>query len=75
MLLVQQNHETGRLGVERAGNVQDGAVDELLDLRVRDRALVRELVVGAAGLGQLDERVGGSLRHCDGGGRESGRRG
>jgi len=76
VLLVQQDDEPRRLRVERAGDVQDGAVDELLDLGVGHGALLGELVVGAAGLGQLDERVGGSLRHgCCRGGELSGRRG
>lgn len=65
VLLVQQNNQTGGLGVEGAGDVSDGVVDELLDLRVRDGAVLAELVDGAASLGGLEETVG---RHGGGGG-------
>lgn len=70
MLLVQQNDQAGRLGVEGAGNVQDGGIDELLDLGVGDGAVLAELVDGAAVLGQLDEVVDGHI--CGIGGRRIG---
>lgn len=66
MLLPEQDNQTGGLGVERARNVQDGGINELLDLGVRNRAVLAELVDGAAGLGRLDEGIGG--RHCCWGG-------
>lgn len=68
VLLVQQHDQPRRLRVEGAGHVLDGIGHELLDLRVRHGAVLAQLVVGAAGLGQLDQGVGG--RHGDGGGRE-----
>lgn len=59
MFLVQEDHEAGGLGVEGGGDVQDGCVDELLDLGVRDGTVLAELVDCAAGLGRLDEGVNG----------------
>lgn len=57
MLLVQKDHESGGLRVERAGNVRDCRIDEILDLRIRDRARLAKLVNGTAVLGELDEGV------------------
>lgn len=59
VLLVQQDDQAGGLGVEGAGNVGDGVVDELLDLGVRDGAVLAELVDSAAVLDRLQEAVGG----------------
>lgn len=65
MLLVQQDDQAGGLSVEGAGDVGNGVVDELLDLGVRDGAVLAELVDGAAVLDRLQEAVGG---HGGGGG-------
>lgn len=71
VLLTEQNNQTSGLGVERAGHVQDSRIDELLDLRVRDGAVLAKLVDGPAGLGRLDEGVGGGGHvRCWGGGGE-----
>ena len=59
VLLVQKNDQTSGLGVERAWDVQDRLVDKLLDLGVRHRAVLAELVDGAAVLSRLDETFGG----------------
>ena len=65
MLGVQEDHEPRGLGVEGAGDVEDGFVDELLDLGVRDGAVLAEFVDCAAGFVCLDERVcGGHLGRC-----------
>lgn len=66
MLLVQQDHQTGGLGVERGGHVQDSRVDELLDLGVGHGAVLAQLVDGAAGLGRLDQGADGHFG-CFGG--------
>lgn len=67
MLLLDQKHNAGALAVERRRDVQDGLLDDLLDLGVGDGALLLEGVVGAAGLDGLEEGFG---RHACGGGRE-----
>lgn len=61
MLFLKQDNKTGRLGVERAGNVQDSSINKLLDLSVRDRRILAQLVDGAAVLSRLDESFD---RHC-----------
>lgn len=59
MLVAQEDDQTGGLGVERARDVEDSSVDELLDLRVGNGAVLAELVDGTAVLSRLDESVGG----------------
>lgn len=73
VLLLQQENDTGGLGVERAGDVEDGGLDNGLDGIVGDGALGLETIVGTAGLDQLEESVGGCVlefnlsgAHCDG---------
>lgn len=68
MLFVQKDHQSSGLRVERAGNVCDRRIDEILDLRVRDRARLAKIVDGAAVLGELDESSDG--RHLGGCGCE-----
>lgn len=51
MFLVQEDEKPGGLGVERAGDVRDGRVNELFDLRVRDGARLAELIDSATVLG------------------------
>lgn len=61
MLFVQENDKPSRLGVEGAGYIQNGRIDQFLDLCVRYWAALAQLVDGAAVRGGLDEGVG---RHC-----------
>lgn len=55
LLFQQDNHACG-LGVEARGNVEEGFGDDLLDLRIRDRRFLLELVDGATVLDRLEER-------------------
>lgn len=48
MLSVQENNSAGALSVESAGNMLNGMVDDVDDLRVRDRSLRAEVVDGAS---------------------------
>ncbi len=57
VVLVKQDDKTSGLTVERRGDVKDGLLGELLDLRVRDGRLLVELVVCAALLDGLDDRL------------------
>ena len=73
VLLLQQENNTGGLGVERARDVEDGGLNNGLDSIVGDGALSLETIVGTAGLNQLEESVGGGVlefdlsgAHCDG---------
>lgn len=68
VLGVEQDHDARRLRVERAGHVQHGLVDELVDLRVRHRRRRRQLVVCAPAFDRVEERGG----HFGGGGEGSG---
>ena len=65
MLAFQQEHDACALGVERGRDVEDGLVDDFLDLGVRDRRGVGDGVVGAARLDGFEE--GGRGRHSGGG--------
>ena len=73
VLLLQQEDNTGGLGVEGAGDVENRVLNNALNDVVRDGTLGLEAVVGAARLGQLQKR--GSSRvlefglngaHCEG---------
>lgn len=64
VLLVQQNNQASRLGVEGARDVQNGGIDKLLDFCVSYGAVLAELVDGAAVLSSLDERVGRHYGLC-----------
>ena len=66
MLLMQEDDKPRGLCVERAGNVRDGRVDELFNLRVRDGARLADFVDRAAVLGEVDEGVGGRHFGCCG---------
>lgn len=66
VLVLQQEHETGRLGVEGRRDVLDELGDDLLNAVVRDgRGLVEG--VDAAAVGDSLEEVGGG-GHCGIGG-------
>jgi hypothetical protein len=73
VLLLEQEDNTGGLGVEGAGNVEDGVLNNAVDDIVRDGALALEVVVGAARLDQV-QKIGGSRvlefglsgAHCEG---------
>jgi len=58
VLFPQNNNQTGRLGVERAGHIQNSGMNQLFDLGVGHGAVLAQLVDGAAGLSRLDECVG-----------------
>ena len=58
VLFLQHNHHASGLGVEGAGNMLDRVGDELFDAGVGDGRLVGQLVVGAAGLGCIEEVLG-----------------
>jgi len=47
MLILQQHNEARGLGVEEAGRVEHGVVDQLLDGGIGDRRLFVESVDGA----------------------------
>jgi hypothetical protein len=65
VLGVQKYHQPRGLGVEGAGDVLNGCVDDLFDLGVGNWAVLAEFVDCAAGFGQLDERVCvGHLGRC-----------
>lgn len=63
VLILEQDDNASGLRVEGGGNVQDGGLDDLLNLRVRDRRGLGELVDGAAGreggenVGRHDVRI------------------
>ena len=66
VLVLEQENEAGRLGVERGRNVLDDLGDDLLNAGVGDgRVLVEGVDAAAVGNG-LEEAGGGS--HCGGGG-------
>ena len=56
VLLFQQDNHSCRLGVEGRRDMEEGFGDDLLDLSIRDRRLLLELVNGAAILDRLEER-------------------
>jgi len=58
VLVAEDKDGAGGLGVERRGGELDGAFDDLLELLVGDGDLVGKVVVGAAGLGVLDNGEG-----------------
>lgn len=62
VLLLQHDDQARGLGVEGAGDVLDGVGDELFDAGVGDGGLVGELVVGAAGFGEVEQGLG--VCHC-----------
>jgi hypothetical protein len=68
MLLLQQENDTGGLSVERAGDVENGVLDNALNGIIGDRALGLKTVEGTAGLDQLKESGGGGVleAHCEG---------
>jgi len=55
VLVAEKDDDAGGLGVEAAGDVQDGLLDDLLDLGIRHRGLRGELVDCAAGFDGLEE--------------------
>lgn len=55
VLLLQQENDTGRLGVERAGNVKDRVLNNALDGIVRDRALGLQAVEGTTALNEVQQ--------------------
>jgi len=71
VLVLEQEHEAGGLGVERGRNVLDELGDDLLNAGIRDgRVLVEGVDAAAVGDG-LEEVGGGShgvLSGCGGGG-------
>ena len=58
MLVLEHDDQARGLGVEGAGDVLHGVGDELLDAGVGDGGLVGQLVVGAAGFGEVEEGFG-----------------
>ena len=48
MLFLEQHYAAGRLGVERAGDVIDGMLDDVLDALVGDGRFVGERIDGSA---------------------------
>ena len=58
VVLVEQDNDASRLRVEGRGDVEEGLLGELLDLRVRDGRLLVELVVCAALLDGLKDVLG-----------------
>jgi hypothetical protein len=60
MLILQQEHDAGRLAIERRRDVQDGLVDEFLDTGIRDDGLLAQTVVRTTILERLEELSG----HC-----------
>lgn len=57
MVLVKQDDEAGGLGVERRRNMEEGLLNELADLGVGNGSLLVELVVCAALLDGLEDRL------------------
>jgi hypothetical protein len=58
VVLVEQDNKASGLRVEGRGDVEKGLLGELLDLRVRDRCLLVELVVCATLLDGLEDVLG-----------------
>lgn len=73
VLLLEQEDNAGGLGIEGAGNVEDGVLNNAVDDIVRDGALALEVVVGTASLDQLKKSGGSRVlefglsgAHCEG---------
>ena len=56
MLILKEHHAARRLRVEGAGNVQDGVVDELLDLVIADWCLLVQGIESTPALDRVYER-------------------
>jgi hypothetical protein len=65
VFFLQEKNDTGSLGVERAGDMEDRILDYCLNGIVGDRALGLQIIVCAAGLGQLKESCGGGVLEID----------
>lgn len=63
MVVVEHDDDAGGLGVEGAGDVFDGVLDEFFDTGVGDGGGGGELIEGAAG-GDEGEEGGVGGRHC-----------
>lgn len=59
VILLQQHEDARRLAVEGARRVQEGVFDHFGDLRIWDRGLGAQLVVGPSRLDQLSEWFSG----------------
>ena len=66
VLILEQNNQASGLRVERAWHMLDSSGDNVLDLRIRDGALVGQLIDGAAMLHRILQDHG-IMRHLDGG--------
>jgi hypothetical protein len=73
VLFLKEEDNTRGLGVERAGDVEDGVLNDALNGIIGDRALRLQAIVSPAGLDQLQKGGGGRVlkfdssgAHCDG---------
>lgn len=65
MLFLQQQNDSGSLGVERAGDMKNGVLYNTLDGVVGDRTFALETIVSTAVLNQLQKRGGSSVLEFD----------
>lgn len=72
VLLLQEEDNARGLGVEGAGNVEDGVLNNALNGIIGDRALGLQVVVSPAGLDQLQKGGGGRVLKFDSSGAHCG---
>ena len=72
VLLLQEEDNARGLGVEGAGNVEDGVLNNALNGIIGDRTLGLQVVVSPAGLDQLQKGGGGRVLKFDSSGAHCG---